>query len=540
TANVTGLAAGIYTVTVTDANGCTATASQSVGSLSLINVTATVTSPILCNGQTATVNVTATGGTGPYNGTGSFANVAAGNVTYTVTDANGCSGSTNLTVTEPAAITSSFSNTNVLCNGASTGAIDLTIGGGIAPYSQTWSNNAITEDISGLSAGTFSVTINDANGCSSVFNTTLSEPTAIQLSTSVTDVSCFGNATGSIDLNVIGGVGPYTYSWDNGSSNQDISNLIAGSYTVTVTDNNNCSSQTTAIVNQPAAGLSVSNTTTNVLCNGAASGSIDITLTGGTGPFTFLWNDNSTQEDISNLVAGNYNVIVTDNNNCSNQFNFSVTQPTSITVTSVNNDILCNGSATGGIDLNVTGGTGGYSFNWSNNATTEDITGIPFGSYSVNILDNNGCAVIYNTSINQPPQITLTKSSIDVDCFGASTGSINITVNGGVPGYSYSWNNGANTEDLSNIVAGTYTLIVTDANGCNASTSATVNEPAALTLTTSSTPASCNPDGSVSVSVSGGTGSYTYAWAPGGANTATVTGVAAGNYFVTVTDANGC
>jgi len=162
-------------------------------------------------------------------------------------------------------------------------------------------------------------------------------------------------------------------------------------------------------------------------------------------------------------------------------------------------------------------------WSWTNNATTEDLTGVNFGSYSVTVIDNNGCAANYNTSLSQPPQLTLTKIATDADCFGSSTGSVDITVNGGVPNYTFSWNNGSSNEDLINVAAGTYTVIITDANGCGASTSATVNEPAALALSTSSTPASCNPDGTASVSVSGGTAPYAYTWSNGATSASILT-----------------
>ncbi|MFC0776460.1 SprB repeat-containing protein, partial [Terrimonas alba] len=304
---------------------------------------------------------------------------------------------------------------------------------------------------------------------------------ALALTSSKVDVLCFGNTTGSVDLSVSGGTTPYTYVWSNGAATQDITALAAGTYTVTVTDNNNCTATTSVTITQPAAALALTSSKVDVLCFGNATGSIDLTVSGGTTPYSYVWSNGATTQDITALAAGTYSVTVTDNNNCTATASVTIGQPAAaLALTSSKVDVLCFGNATGSIDLTVSGGTTPYTYVWSNGATTQDITALAAGTYSVTVTDNNNCTATASVTIGQPAAaLALTSSKVDVLCFGNATGSIDLTVSGGTTPYSYVWSNGATTQDITALAAGTYSVTVTDNNNCTATASVTIGQPAA-------------------------------------------------------------
>ena len=450
------------------------------------------------------------------------------------------------------ALVPSISVDPVLCFGTSTGSITVTTTGGTSPYlySINGGPTQVSGIFSGLTAGNYTVTIQDINGCQlDAENIPITEPAAaLTVTETNVDVLCFGQSTGSIDLTVAGGTTPYTYSWSSGATTQDLTNIPAGNYSVTVTDDNGCTASIANIqITQPAAVLTVTETNVDVLCFGQSTGSIDLTVAGGTTPYTYSWSSGATTQDLTNIPAGNYSVTVTDDNGCTASIaNIQITQPAAVlTVTETNVDVLCFGQSTGSIDLTVAGGTTPYTYSWSSGATTQDLTNIPAGNYSVTVTDDNGCtASIANIQITQPAAVlTVTETNVDVLCFGQSTGSIDLTVAGGTTPYTYSWSSGATTQDLTNIPAGNYSVTVTDDNGCTASiANIQITQPAAvLTVTETNVDVLCfgQSTGSIDLTVAGGTTPYTYSWSSG-ATTQDLTNIPAGNYSVTVTDDNGC
>jgi hypothetical protein len=236
----------------------------------------------------------------------------------------------SVTITEPTAtLGATTTQTDVLCFGNSTGAIDLTINGGTAPYAYLWSNGSTSEDLSNVAAGTYSVTITDANGCSMTSSVTIAEPAAtLAASTTQTDVLCFGNSSGAVDLSVVGGAAPYTYLWSNGATTEDLSNVAAGTYNVTITDGNGCTITSSVTITEPTATLGATTTQTDVLCFGNSTGAIDLTINGGTAPYAYLWSNGSTSEDLTNIAAGTYDVTITDGNGCTITSSVTITEPT--------------------------------------------------------------------------------------------------------------------------------------------------------------------------------------------------------------------
>ncbi|MGV3613376.1 MAG: beta strand repeat-containing protein, partial [Fluviicola sp.] len=504
-----GLFAGAYTVTVTDAIGCTNSRMYTITQPPVLNGSTVVTNVACFGGNTGAINLTPSGGTPGYTfswtagpTTEDRTSLAAGTYSVTITDANACTRNiTGITVTQPtSAVSGTTVVTNVACNGGTTGAINLTPTGGVGPYTFNWTAGPTTEDRTGLTAGTYSVTITDANACTgTVSGITVTQPTAVSGTTVVTNVACFGGNTGAINLTPTGGTGPYTFNWTAGPTTEDRTGLTAGTYSVTITDANGCTGTVSPTVTQPATSVSGTTVVTNVACFGGNTGAINLTPTGGVGPYTFNWAAGPTTEDRTGLTAGTYSVTITDANACTGTVNVTVTQPaSSVSGTTVVTNVACFGGTTGAINLTPTGGVGPYTFNWGG-PTTEDRTGLSAGTYSVTITDANACTgTVSGITVTQPTAISVTPASqTNVSCFGGSNGAAAInTPTGGAGGYTYNWTPGNPTGDgtvsVTGLSATTYTCTVTDANGCVASQNFTVTQPTGISVTpVSQTNVSC-------------------------------------------------
>lgn len=325
-------------------------------------------------------------------------------------------------------LTANRTVTPVTCNGGSNGAINMTITGASGPYSWNWSrvspagtNNGTGTTISGLSAGTYNVTVTSPAGCSATFTNLVSQPNPFVATPSPVNYLCFGQ-TGAINLAVSGGTPGYSYSWTGPggftASTKDIGGLLAGAYSVTVTDANNCTTTAMATVTGPTSAVAIAlDSKSNVSCHGAANGSIAITASGGTPGYTYLWSDGSTNEDRTGLGPGTYTVTVTDANGCTAVRTESITQPQPLTIAVLKTDPTCPPGAVspvnsdGAIDITVSGGTAPYIYNWADlvppPAEPEDRTGLPVGTYSLTVTDTNGCTAMVNVMLtntnNLPP-----------------------------------------------------------------------------------------------------------------------------------------
>jgi|GEM_PF-426534 len=549
--DIGGLGSGTYSVTVTDANGCVATAQQSLLEPFPIGLNQ-LTTNVSCNGgNDGAIAILPTGGAGGFgfawsNGatTQNIAGLTAGAYDVTLTDVNGCVEVGNFVVAEPAVIGLTFVETNPVCAGDLNGDIDLTVTGGTAPYSFAWSNNASTEDLNGIGAGAYTVTVTDANGCVASGAATLVDPLLATLNFSVVDPSCNGGTDGNIDLTVASGTAPYTFAWSNGATTEDITGLGAGTYSVTVTDANGCVVTGNAALVDPTM-IVLTTVSTDLVCNGAANGAVDLTVSGGTLPYTFNWSNGATTEDLSGLTGGTFSVVVSDANGCTMTANATVIEPAPIQAAAVATAESCAGQSDGSVDLTVSNGQAPYTFAWSNGATSEDLAGLAAGTYSVVITDANGCTATASAVVSGATALTASVNATDVLCNGGANGTIDLTVIGGVGPYTYSWSNGATTEDLGGLTPGTYNVVITDVNGCTGSASAVISEPSPMVAGVVETnPVSCsNPtSGEATASGSGGTAPYTYQWSANTGNqiSAVATGLSAGTYTVTVTDANIC
>ena len=436
--------------------------------------------------------------------------------------------------------------THVSCKNGSNGTITLTVSGGVPPYTFKWENNSTSQNRTGLIAGTYSVTVKDAIGQSKCLSFCITQPTSSLYAAIFckTNLKCFGDATGSINLSVCGGTSPYTYLWSNGATTKDISGLVAGTYSVTVKDKNGCTTTTSTTITGPSA-IVCSTTKVDVKCFGDANGSINLTVSGGNGGYTYVWSNGKTTEDISGLTGGTYTVTIKDCNGCTSTCSATVGCPAVLGCSTTKTDVKCYGGSNGSVDLTVTGGTIPYTYMWSNGATSEDLASVPAGTYTVTVKDKNNCTTTCSATVGCPASpLVCSTTKTDVKCYGGSTGSVDLTVSGGTTDYTYLWNNGATTQDLSGVAAGAYNVTVTDANGCTTTASATVDQPGSGLMASTVggvVNAGCfgAATGSVDLTVSGGTMDYAYLWS-NGATTQDLTGVMAGTYNVTVTDANGC
>ena len=394
----------------------------------------------------------------------SLSGLAAGNYSVIVKDAAGFEVTLEETITQPERLVIEGAVTAASCNGVADGAVDLSVSGGTAPYTVTWSTGLTSEDIQNLSAGKYLATVQEATGCSATASFTVANTSLIELDVSLVKPDC-NDVNGSIDLTATGGASPYTFRWSNGSVTEDITNAGAGIYTVIVSDNAGCSAQKTVLLKENNT-LSLRGVPTSTSCTGEATGSIDLSVSGGTVPYSFSWSTGETTEDISALTSGTYTVKVVDGKGCSVTATFSVTK-TTFQVPRTINQTSCYGEQDGSITLHdPIGGTGPFTYEWSNGAAGTSLSGLASGSYSVIITDATGCSRTYSFTLGSPAEIMASATVSTATCDEGGAYTIDLNVSGGTAPYSYFWSVGAPDEDIQVIAPGTYTVIVTDANGC--------------------------------------------------------------------------
>lgn len=556
--------AGSYTLTVTDANSCeSAPLRVTIEEPAELELRVDGVTQVNCNGAAnGAISISVFGGTQPYayNWTGpngffsseqDLTNLGPGSYTGVVTDLNGCQISATAEITEPTAVELAITDVqDVSCFGGNDGQASVQASGGTGPYTYQWSNGRTGPTAQRLRAIPYIVFARDANGCTS--NVVIPQPSQPSAPVQLTfagsqDVDCFGALTGSARVVATGGVPPYEYQWSNGSTDPQATDLRAGFYNVNVTDANGCRDELLDIeIQQPDAALTIAQSyIDDVSCFGVPTGNIGIDARGGTEPYQYLWSNGRITEDLLNIRGGEYDVTVTDANGCTATRSFTVEEPAAGLDIVLNfvNDARCNGDNTGEIGIDVLGGTPTYSYEWSNGARTQDIAGIPAGEYTVVVTDRNDCSISETYIVGEPSALVLTIDNITtIPCAGGNTGEVDISVQGGVPEYSYVWTSGQTTQDATGLTAGAYQVRVIDDNGCIASEVVEVTEEDVLTVTLSGVrDVSCAevPDGAVDISVTGGTGFYTYLWG-NGRTTQDISGVPVGSYTVAVFDQAGC
>lgn len=549
TQDLANLTPGDYTVTVTQGLTCSAVSTFNVGNNPnnpTVTLTPTATTCELPNGS---VSGSASGGVAPYtflwgNGetTQNLSNIPAGSYSLTVTGANGCTGVANVTVsnTNPPINVNAIVVANTLCTGGGNGSIDLTAAP-IGNYTYTWSNGATTQDQSGLGPGDYTVTVSAGGACTAVANFNVPNNPNNPTPTAVPTQSTCSFSNGSINGGASGGVAPYTYAWSNGATTEDLANVPAGNYILTVTGANGCTNTISVDVgnNNPPINVTAA-VVNNTTCNGG-NGSIDVSISPNNN-YTFVWSNGATTQDLSNLAPGSYTITVSAGGTCTAEATFTVADnpnlPTPTAIPTASTCDLPNGSINGG----ATGGVAPYTFLWSNGATTEDLSNILAGNYTLTVTGANGCTNVINVGVpNNNPPFNVTATALpNTVCNASPNGSIDVSVN--PPGaYTYLWSTGATTQDLSGLAPGSYTLTVSAGGSCTQVVTfdvpANPNQP---TISPTVTNTSCDfSNGAINISVTGGPTPYTFLWS-NGSTTQNLANLPAGNYSVTVTSPNGC
>lgn len=515
-----------------------------------------------------------------------------------IRDANGCYNGDypSADIIEPDPVTVEFEpfkypgGFNVSCRNYSDGTVSVkTITGGNGGYRYKWTaeSGPITvvdtlSTLTGIPAGKYYLHTTDKHNCTKTDSVTLYQPEGISLTglvpslfTGGVNISCAGFNDGSIKLTVTGGSGNYNYLWSNGATTRDISNLVTGTYTATIADQTNVSCiltpqpsytltepDTLKIFSDPSLATDGNN---NINCHGG-TGSIDITITGGTPAYTFIWSTSDGSglvpgnEDQNSLTRGTYHLKVIDANGCFKEMDITMKEPAALGTLLVPKNITCAspGYNNGEIDLTVSGGVAPFAYLWSNFASSEDITGLPPGYYKVTVTDLNGCTITDSVKINLPPPMEFTSvlsgyNGYNVSCYGSSDGSVNITTTSGEEPYIFSWQKigdsfTASTEDLSGLYAGYYSLLITDANLCKATDTIEMTEPGKfyMTVTKSNSTAggyniNCKGGntGSIDIVPVNHVGNVNYLWSDGPA-LQNRQKLIAGDYGIIITDSNNC
>jgi len=548
------LLAGSYTASVVDANNCGGAVTFTVGEPAAIATSTTFVAPSNC-GDPFQVSVNAAGGAGaPYsymwdNGdaTASSMYPDAGIYFVDVTDAAGCVATDSVAIPQTPELALDATSTDIECFGESTGAITVSGSDGAGSYEYALDGVfGSNSTFNNLSAGSYSVSVRDAIGCIKDTAIILVESPELSIEFDIQDADCNGANNGAIDATISGGTPPYSYSWSNGSSTEDLSDLPSGTYELTVTDAASCSLSQSATVAQPGT-LTLNLEPQHLDCNGDNDGQIQARVSGGLKPYVFTWSTGLVTSDslLTDLVAGTYSLTVTDAGGCSVGNMTTLVEPELLEASHNAQPVTCAGTATGSINLILTGGTAPYSYLWSDGNTDEDRSDLPAGNYSVDVSDAQGCMINYSIILDEAPPLVVMFDVTDVSCFGESDGRIDLTTTGGQAPYTYEWTgpNGYAFFDSSptGLVAGEYTLAFIDSYGCPYDAVITVREPSAMGLTTQARDSICfgATQGEAWVTVSGGTAPFSYNWSNGETGD-TARALTAGTTTVEVIDANLC
>ena len=584
TQTINSLSTQPYTVTVTDANGCTVDNTFNVGGPTQIQVNLTIDS-VDCNGETAIATVAPAGGTGVFptvEWSSSGVNITPGrfveaglagslagtNYSVTVTDNSGCTQVESFSITEPVTLGATIAPDTIDCFGTSAGTAVATVTGGTAPFTFDWPTNpgSTSSTQGGLSAGTYTVTITDANGCVLPVNFPIEQRDRLNLQLDSVDVDCNGNGNGQVNGTITGGVAPYTWAANDpagttgSTSVVTVPNLSGRKVIVTVTDFLGCVRVDSIIINEPQPLTAQFTGITNPSCVGSSDGTIDVTFSGGNGTETFSWNGVPfATVNRTGLTAGNYVLVITDIKGCSVTIDTTLVDPLPIVGNLTFTPPNCFGGNNGQVVASPSGGSGVYTnYNFgSQNGASPILNGVSAGLVSVTITDSDGCTGISSINVTEPSNPFLLDIVPDsVSCNGESTGGATATPRAPltVGPYTWNWTNssgtpiGTNDSTIVGLPIGKYFVAAADGNGCQILDSVTIEEPNPISTILVGTNLNCNGDGSGSVSaaISDGNTPYTWSWSTtpvqaGTGATANAINLDAGvKYFLNVTDNKGC
>lgn len=543
----TNLNTGIYNVTVTDVNSCSATTSATVPgtatpSLGLANI-----SPASCGNNNGGASITATGGMPPYNFAwsngsvgSSVSNIGGGTYNVTVTDANGCIDTQEIIIPDNPGPGLTLSTVTPASCGANNGGAVVFPTGGTMPFIFQWNNGTMSNSLLNVVAGTYTLSVIDVNNCTETLDVIIPGSPGVGVSIdSVTSAFCSSN-TGSVFLSASGGTGPFQYFWSNGQIGSNIFNLAAASYNVTVVDGNSCTASQDVVV--PGSANPILNISNITAASCGLNNAIATTaVTGGAQPYTFLWDDGQTTPTAVNLSAGFHAVTVTDAMGCTDEQNVTVPGTSAPVLNILNIDFATCGLSNGSISVSGVNGTPPYVFDWNDFQTGPNATGLATGNYTVTITDVNNCSHEQEIFVPAIPGPSLSIDNVSAATCGMTNGSASVNATNGTEPYSFLWNTGQTGTSINNLSGGTYTVTVTDNNNCTSEIFVEITEePGAAVTILSINNSNCGlNNGTAIVEGSNGTAPYTFHWSDGQTG-AIVNNLSPGSYVVTVIDANNC
>ena len=550
-----GVGAGFYTVTVTDDDGQTTTATEEVElSPEGIWVMLSVEAEVSCaGGDNGVVHAGPMTGVEPYSyewsdgqTTQDAYGLPAGNICVTVTDANGCSGVECIDVENgDSDLSVSLSSSFATCDVSTDASVTASTSGGNSPYTYEWSVPNGGSDpwkLEGVGAGTYSVTVTDSDGCSVVATEEVElSPEGIWIMVNIEqNISCFGGSDAVVHAGAMTGEAPYTYEWSNGETGEDAFNVSAGNICVTVTDSNGCSGVECIDVDEPD-GMDIEISSNDAAC-GSSNGSASVEVTGGASPYEYIWSNGGTSNEIDNISGGTYSVIVTDANDCTLVQSVDVGDSNALSISVTSTAALCgddNGTAT----ADASGGSGNYSYDWGF-ATGSTISNLSGGTYIVTVTDNvSACTGTASIEVEESSSINLAINSNMATC-DANDGSATVTASGGLTPYSYAWSSGGTESTELDLGPGSYTVTVTDDAGCTAETAVNVaiqldccDDPTIVSVVIFETPCGVE-EGSVTISIAENPADYNIVWSTPAGVGLSASNLAAGTYSVVITDAS--
>ncbi len=487
-----GLSPGNYTVTISDANGCTAVGSEVVEAPMPVVLNTSSTDVTCFGANDGTAIATILGGDPSFytflwndplaSVTPSISGLAPGSYMVIVADTNGCMVTGNVTIDEPSALVLTMSSQAATCFDGNDGQASVAVSGGNGNYQYSWSaqGNPNQASIANLAPGTYFVTVADANGCSSTGSVVVDAPEKVTPTIVVTDVLCAGDANGTASASVIGGNSPYSFLWSNGATTASISNLAPGNYGLTVTDATGCTGTGTSTIAEPSA-LTLAINKTDVICEDDFTGTATALPSGGVAPYTYLWGGGQISVSVNSLGVGSYIVTVTDANGCEISGTTTIIYTSTLSSTVSSFSASCFDSSDGSATVSGLDGTAPYSYLWNNGETTATITGLSSGSYQVTITDNDGCSVFNSVTVGAPPQLLCQAVLLSpITVYQGSDGVAVAGASGGVGPYNYLWDNGVANDTVSNLNPGTHTATISDANGCTCLAQLTLISPSKI------------------------------------------------------------
>ena len=554
---VSGLCAGNYSVTILEDGGCERVEDFTIVEPQEILWNETIVGETANEANDGTITIAPTGGTPNFTitwpapiagGTTMATNLSPGTYSITLEDGNGCREILEAIV-DPYDC-SDFVVTGVAqdaaCNGEDTGSIDLTVTGGVQDYVFNWDvAGVIGEDPMGLAVGAYNVIVTDSKNCEQQLSFTINEPNALTLSISSTDETGTGTNDGTATAMAGGGVGGFTYDWGAQGTGPTVSGLSPGTYMVTASDGNNCQIIGEVTINEFSCdNLSASAITSAVSCFGENDGTAQIS-SNGTDPVNYEWSVPGALGNFHlTLPAGPFSVTVTDGNSCETVFNDIIEGPDELAVTiNIDQPISCAGASDGALSSSYVGGSEPIAqYSWNTPSMDPAISGLGPGFYRVVLTDDSGCTGSDELCLFDPDPLTVSFEVSPPSCYSFADGSILAIIGGGTGNVDFEWNVSQTNLNIVGLNSGTYSITLTDANGCELVDEVVLDGPLEIiptfTVTNEST-AGAN-DGTITASGTGGSGGLTFDWGPPIGISTSLSGLAPGTYPVTITDNSGC